>query len=257
MFAAGHLNGDNMIDFLQVGDNQDFTAITTSIVPNSNLSFSTFNLSPSPRTSGFGGNTKLADIDGDGDLDGGISPIDVDIANCPNGGDFALLENNGNGQLSDPWAANNDQNIHEDPHDFGFIDVNGDGCLDIFMGKCTGWEVFVQDECSGPPAAPTVEVVGGACGGTVNLKGSGFTPNKEVGMVGAANLGGWVKGGGLCAGATFEVGEPFDLPPTFVKTDGSGGFTASMETEAGFCFIEALDLLGTCQTSNAVDTSVD
>ena len=158
MFAAGHLNGDNMIDFLQVGDTQDFTAITTSIVPDSNLNFNTQNLSPSPRTSGFGGNTKLADIDGDGDLDAAIAPVDVDIANCPNPGDLALVQNNGNGQMSDPWASNNDQNFHVGAHDYGFLDVNSDGCLDLFTAKCVGWNVFIQDSCEGGGDIPCGDI---------------------------------------------------------------------------------------------------
>ena len=137
-----------------------------------------------------------------------------------------------------------------------------DGCTMWFTGEYNtagAWSTRIAaikfDECGGPPpAAPTIELVGGSCGGTVNIKGSGFTPNKEVGMVGAANTSGFTKGGILCPGATFEVGEPFNLPPTFAKTDGSGGFTVSMDTEVGFCFVEALDLLGTCQTSNVLDT---
>ena len=255
-FAAGHLNGDDMIDFLMVGDAQDFTAVTTAIVPDQSLTFDTFNLSPSPRTDGFGGNTKLADIDGDGDLDGGVSPIDVDIQNCPGGGEFALLRNDGTGRMSDPWAGNDPQNFHTDPHDFAFFDLNSDGCLDIFMGKCTGWEVFVQEDCE-PAHELELTMIGGSCGGTVTIMGTGFGVNKEVGLVAAANTNGFTKSGGLCAGAEFEVGEPFDLPPTFAKTDSQGTFVREIETEPGFCLVEALDLFATCQTSNVLDTDVD
>ena len=109
--------------------------------------------------------------------------------------------------------------------------------------------------CGGPPpTGPEISLTSGSCGGTVTIQGTGFTPNSEVGMVGAANLGGFVKGGTLCPGAVFEIGEPFDLPPTFPKTDGSGNFTEDMDTTSGFCWVEALDLLGSCQTSNALDT---
>ena len=48
------------------------------------------------------------------------------------------------------------QNFHLDPHDFGFIDVNNDGCLDLFMGLCTGWAVFVQTNCPPPPCPEDV-----------------------------------------------------------------------------------------------------
>lgn len=102
---------------------------------------------------------------------------------------------------------------------------------------------------------PTLAVTGGSCPGTVEISGSNFTPNKEIGMVGAANLSGFVKGGTFCNGAVFEVGEPFTLPATFAFTDSDGSFTKNISTVAGRCFVEALDLNGTCLTSNAVDTS--
>ena len=255
-FTAGHLNGDNMIDFANVGDVQDRTNVVTSVVPDTAVNYNVSNFSPSPRTGGFGGNAKLADIDGDGDLDGGVSPIDVDIQNCPGGGEFALLRNDGTGRMSDPWAGNDPQNFHTDPHDFAFFDLNSDGCLDIFMGKCTGWEVFVQEDCE-PAHELELTMIGGSCGGTVTIMGTGFGVNKEVGLVAAANTNGFTKSGGLCAGAEFEVGEPFDLPPTFAKTDSQGTFVREIETEPGFCLVEALDLFATCQTSNVLDTDVD
>ena len=104
-----------------------------------------------------------------------------------------------------------------------------------------------------PGAGPAIEITAGSCPGTVTIEGTGFTPDKEAGMVGAANLNGWTKGGTLCNGVTFDVGEPFNLPATIFKTDASGGFTKDIETASGFCFIQALDLLGTCLTSNVVD----
>ena len=105
-----------------------------------------------------------------------------------------------------------------------------------------------------PGAGPTIEVMAGSCPGTVTIHGTGFAADKEVGMVGAANTNGFTKGGTLCNGATFEVGEPFNLPPTFAKTDGGGEFTKDIETASGFCWVEALDLLGSCQTTGALDT---
>jgi len=156
MFSVGDMNGDGLLDMFLQGDVQDRVAIAQSTVPNGPVSYTTTVLSNSPRTTGFGGNTKLADVDGDGDLDAGVAPIDVDIANCGNSSDFALLQNPGNGVVFDPWAANNDQNFHLDPHDFEFLDVNNDGCLDLFYGLCTGWRVFVQQGCAAGAVA-TIE----------------------------------------------------------------------------------------------------
>jgi len=155
MMDTGDLNDDGMLDFYQVDDGQDRTIIATSVQQDGNNFYQTFTANPSPRTTGFGGNIHMTDIDRDGDLDVGVAPIDVDIANCPNGGQIGdrkttILQNNSSGQVSDPWASNNDQNFHLPAHDFFFLDINNDGCDDLFMGLCQGWRVFIQnaDDCS-------------------------------------------------------------------------------------------------------------
>jgi len=61
---------------------------------------------------------------------------------------FALLRNDGSGTMSDVWSDSDDQNIHKKTYDFAFIDLNQDGCLDLFMGLCRGYQVMIQ-EC--PP----------------------------------------------------------------------------------------------------------
>ena len=115
---------------------------------------------------------------------------------------------------------------------------------------------FKFSGCGGPPpATPTLTQTGGSCPGTVSISGSNFTPNTEVPLVGAANLNGFVKGGVNCGGVVFEIGEPFNLPPTFAFANASGSFSVAMPTVAGRCFVESLDQLGTCQTSNAINTS--
>jgi hypothetical protein len=160
-------------------------------------------------------------------------------------------------------SANNTSNRYGDYSAMGLDPA--DDCTFWFTGEynpAAQWATRIGavkfDECEGgPPPGPTIELTEGSCGGTVTIVGSGFTPNKEVGMVGAANLDGFTKGGTLCPGATFEVGEPFNLPPTFAKTNASGQFSRTMSTTSGFCFIEALDLLGTCQTSNVLDVDLD
>ena len=148
MTAVGDLDGNGMLDIVVQQDPQDQVDMATAVVPDGPNSYSPFTYSSSPRTAGFGGNTKLADVDGDGDLDLGVAPIDVDIQNCGGSDVFALLRNPGDGHFVDPWDSGQPRNIHVDPHDFGFIDVNNDGCLDLFMGLCTGWKVFIQDTCA-------------------------------------------------------------------------------------------------------------
>ena len=160
LFDVGDLNGDGMLDIFVEQDPQDQVDLAVSINPDGPITYTTYTLSPSPRTSGFGGNTKLADIDNDGDLDVGVGPIDVDIQNCGSSNDFALLRNPGDGHFFDPWGVGDDQNFHVDPHDFAFIDVNDDGCLDLFMGLCVGWRVFIQANCA-PPSQADISGPGG------------------------------------------------------------------------------------------------
>ncbi len=140
MFTAGKLNGDELYDFYVVDDGQDTVHIATSP-----LSFVTSNVS-SPRTGGFGGNVKLADIDRDGDPDVGVADVDVDIPPCLSERRFALLRNDGSGGISDPFATA--QNFHVNAYDFAFLDINGDSCPDLFLGLCSGYKVLIQD-CQG------------------------------------------------------------------------------------------------------------
>jgi hypothetical protein len=157
MFTLGDLNGDDILDAYVAQDPQDTVHISTGIA-NGRVNYVTSEPSPSPRTDGFGGNTKMAEIDNDGDRDVGISPIDVDIENCGFSDDFALLRNNGSGVLSDPWPGNQDQNIHEDPFDFAFIDIDRDGSLDLFMGLCSGYRVFRQTNVPPSEVVPLSDV---------------------------------------------------------------------------------------------------
>ncbi|MFM9996107.1 MAG: FG-GAP repeat domain-containing protein [Phycisphaerales bacterium] len=147
MVASERIDPGPTWDLFVIQDPQDQIKKATVNGPNS-ISWTSGNLT-SPRTNGFGGSSHYADIDNDGDVDLGVGPIDVDIENCGTGGNFALLRNDGNGNFTDPYSSN--QNINIQPHDFVFVDINNDGCLDIFMGLCTGWKVFIRQSCPAPP----------------------------------------------------------------------------------------------------------
>jgi hypothetical protein len=91
----------------------------------------------------------------------------------------------------------------------------------------------------------------GTCPGPVSLSIANALPNTEVALVPAANTNSFVKGAQLCPGTRLEIGEPFQLPPTFVIVDGEGRGSANVQLGAGRCFVEAL-ALADCQTSGAV-----
>jgi hypothetical protein len=160
IFAAAYLDGDDKLDLYIVQDGQDQVKLMQSRAPHG-VTFSSVAVS-STRTNGFGGNTHFADLDDDGDPDVGVSPIDVDIANCGPGSHFALLRNNGQGQLSDPWAGS--MSFHVDAHDFAFLDIDRDGCLDLFQGLCAGYRVLMRADCPAPPCYPNCDGSTGAGG---------------------------------------------------------------------------------------------
>ena len=110
-----------------------------------------------------------------------------------------------------------------------------------------------------PGPGPTLTLLSGSCAAApsgahetaapnaVTILGENFPSKSEVGLVMAAGNEGFVKGGTLCNGASFEISEPFVLPPTWVKTDSSGSFTVQLSGEQ--CFVQSL-AVKSCEVSN-------
>ena len=140
MFTVADFNNDNRLDMYVVDDRTDYTHIQTNSVPDTSVTYNTF-AATSTWTNGFGGNVKAADLDRDGFLDVGVADIDVNIFGCTRR--FALLRNNGQGQMSDPWGATVNP-WNQSTHDFAFLDIDGDGKLDLLQGQCNSYAVFIQ-----------------------------------------------------------------------------------------------------------------
>ena len=116
-----------------------------------------------------------------------------------------------------------------------------------------------EDDDNGPEAgaayafaSSTLKLsVVGNCPGPVSVTIEGAPPNSEVGTVAAANNNGFTKGGLLCNGTVFEIGEPFQLPPLWIKVDENGSGSGKTTLQDDRCWIEAM-ALASCETSGAV-----
>lgn len=147
MFTAGDLNNDGMLEFYEVDDQPDYVNSITDFVIDESLTINRTFL-PTTRTDDWGGNVKMVDLDGDGDLDVGLSSVDTDEPPCLTGENrrFIIFENEDlhSGDLIHPYGSTiSDWNLSTYDHDF--IDINNDGFMDMILGTCDGYKIFMQE----------------------------------------------------------------------------------------------------------------
>jgi hypothetical protein len=125
---------------------------------------------------------------------------------------------------------------------------NGDLVAIWYDNRGTGAEEIRGQRFAGPGIHLDAD---GSCAGPVTVSILQAPPLSEVGIVAAPNLNGFTKGGTLCAGTRFEIGEPGDLPPRWVIVDDDGRGSIQIEVPDERCYLEAL-ALADCSTSGAV-----
>ena len=144
MFTIGDLNQDGLNDVYIVDDGQDRILLAETVTPDVEIEYSVAQATD-PRSTGFGGNCKFADLDNDGDLDLGLADVDVDIPPCESGNTLRkfTLSRNDNGTLN-PVYGSTYYPWNESTFDFSFIDLNDDCYPDLFLGRCEGYQVFIN-----------------------------------------------------------------------------------------------------------------
>ncbi|MBI5765290.1 MAG: VCBS repeat-containing protein [Planctomycetes bacterium] len=142
--SVGDLNNDNRLDMVVSDDGTDRYLLNTGNNAQGLASFSTI-LFPTA-TNGFGGQSVIADLNNDGWKDVLISDVDVDIGPC--GGRVAdILRNNGN--APNVTFTSDTGNIAASTflagvHNFAVFDINGDGWLDLVVGRCSTTQVWIN-----------------------------------------------------------------------------------------------------------------
>jgi len=103
-----------------------------------------------------------------------------------------------------------------------------------------------------PCASGLTLALGGHCPGIINIGWSGATPNRQMGIVYARNLGSFRVPGGPCAGTPLGLGtSQLQLVNTIGTGGGSGNVNGNAGTAACGGYLQLVVIDGNpCTTSN-------
>lgn len=138
--SVDDLNGDGRLDIVVVDDGSDRYYLNQGNGGDGQADFSSFTLENS---NGFGGNSLIVDLNGDGHNDIIVTDVDVDISGCSR--TTHVYRNRGDV----PNVTFDEQFVGIDSlqgvHDAAVFDLNGDGALDMIFGYCDSTRVYMQE----------------------------------------------------------------------------------------------------------------